>query len=276
MGAPLNGPGGGVQILPAPAPGQPAIQPLPIRRPFPFQIQLQVGQDGLFSVNKHNKESFFVTVNYQSFVSRENNPNFETTVKSAKQVAKVQGDPVAALKSADKDDRYTAAAVLISKYRTFVNTTGQPMKQVQIDAEESKLILKALAEGDWKQANMFNQPIQSPFQLFNQLGINQQDGYNTAGLRTQQDILAAQQKWLDENKDKYRIQKWAVDPNAKPVQPGVLPGRPGGVPVPGVLPAPGGVGGQPGNPGVVQPGVVRPGVRIQPAPAPVQPAPQDK
>jgi hypothetical protein len=239
---PVNGPGGGIQILPA---QPPAIQPLPgggIRRPFPGnfqQIQLQVGQDGLFSVNKHPKENFYLSPNFQNFVTRDNNPNFDTSVKTAKQFSKVMADPVASLKSDDKQDRYAAAVVLISKYRTVGNPTGQPMKQEPIDAAESKLILKALAEGDWT-PNRFGTPIPPAYELFNQLGINQQDGYNPINIRTQPQLYEAMQKWLDDNNGKYRIKKLVVDPNAK-VQPGVQPGgiriQPGVQPG-GILPPP--------------------------------------
>jgi hypothetical protein len=238
--------GGGIQVRPA---IQPAIQPgggPMLRRPFPVQMNLTVGQDGMFALNKHHKENFYLAPN--SFISRENNPAFEGEVKSAKKVAKVMGDPVAALKSDDKDDRYSAAAVLITKYRNVINPSGAAMKQEPIDAEESKLILKAIAGGDWA-SNRFNATIPNPFDLFNQLGINQKDGYNPVNLRTQQDIAQAMQKWLDENSDKYRITKQVVDPNAKAAP----------VPQPG---------GQPGQPGVIRPGVRPvPPVQIDPLPA---------
>lgn len=243
---------GGIQI-------QPAIQPVPPggfggRRPFPgnFQMQLTVGQDGLFSVNKHHKENFYLSPNFQNFVQRQDNPGFEAQLKTAKQLAKVMGDPVAALKAEDRLDRYAAAAVLVGKYRNASNPTGQPMKLVGIDAAESKLILQAIAGGDWK-PGVFNAAIPAPFDLFNQLGISQKDGYNPINLRTQREVFTAMQKWLDENNGKFVIQKYVVDPNAK--VPGVKPGviRPDIRPVPPVR---------------IQPG------QVQPLPAPV-PVPQD-
>ncbi len=247
--------GGAVQI-------QPAIQVLPgrgpIRRPpIAFQMNLTVGQDGMFALNKHHKEDFYLAPNHGSFISRDNNPGFEGEVKTAKQLAKVMGDPVAALKSEDKGDRYNAAAILVSKYRNVSNPRGGAMKQEPIDAAESKLILKAIAGGDWTPGR-FNAAIPNPFELFNQLGVNQKDGYNPMNIRTQQDIAQAMQKWLDENGDKYRINRQVVDPNAK-----AAPAQPGG---------------QPGQPGVVQPGrtgVARPPIQVVPLPA-VPPPAQDK
>jgi hypothetical protein len=216
---PLNGPGGGFQILPAiqpPLPGGAPPPPVGFRFPGNFQVQLAVGQDGLFTVNKHHKEDFYLSPNFQNFVTRQQNPNFDGQVKTAKQLSKVMANPVASLKAADKQDRYTAAALLISKYRTASNPNGRAMKLEPIDAAESKLILKALAEGDWK-LGVFNATIPAPFELFNQLGINQKDGYNLINPRTQPQVFEAMQKWLDENNGKYRIQKYVVDPNAKAI-----------------------------------------------------------
>ena len=245
-----NGQAGGfgnvqIQVQPA-VPGGAAIA----RRPFIQSINLQVGHDGLFFLAKHETESFFLAPTYQTFVNRQNNPTFDNDVKSAKQVCKVLDNPVAALKSQDKDERYTAAAVLVSKYRS--NSTGLPMKEVPISAEESKLILKAMAEGDWA-IGRFNATVPSAYELFNQLGITVNDGYKLVNVRNQQDIMQTMQKWIAENADKYQIKKLVADPNAKavpmPVQGGAIRGGVGGrraisacsapVPTPGqALPVP--------------------------------------
>jgi hypothetical protein len=78
--------GGGLQIQPING----------LRRPFPGnfqqQVNLQVGQDGLFTVNKIHNEDFYLMPSFQNFVTRENNPNFDTQVKTAKQLSKVMAD----------------------------------------------------------------------------------------------------------------------------------------------------------------------------------------
>jgi len=230
--------GGGIQVLPAQP--LPAIQPAIGRvRPFPgnFQIQLTVGQDGLFAVSKHHKENFFLAPT--SFVQRQNNPSFDTEVKTAKQVAKALDNPVAALKAEDKQDRYVAAAILISKYRS--NPTGAAVKTEPIDATESKMILQALQGGDWT-VGRFNAAVPNAFELFNQLGVTPKDGYQPTNIRNQQDIATAMQKWLDENNGKYVIHRLVVDPNAK-------------APLPGQV-----------NPVQPVPPGVRPQIRIQPLP----------
>jgi hypothetical protein len=189
----------------------------------------------LFAVSKHHKENFYLSPSSTGFVTRENNPNFDNEVKTAKQLSKALTDPVAALKAEDKQDRYTAAAILITRYRS--NPTGAPMKSEPIKAEESKLILQALAGGDWT-IGRFDPKMPNPYTLFSQLGVTAKDGYNPTPARNQQDIatqmqnIATQmQKWLDENSGKYIIQKLVPDENAKvqpgvndPVVPGVRPG----------------------------------------------------
>jgi hypothetical protein len=251
--------GGGIQILPALPPGNFQPQPGLIggRRPYIGGVMnLQMGQDGIFMLNKHHKENFYLVPNYTSFVNRQNNPNFDNEVKTAKQLGKVMGDPVAFLKSEDAQERVTAAAVLINKYRNPNNQTGAPMKQEPIDAEESKLILKALGQGDWN-INRASPNTPSAFEMFNQLGLSQKDGYNPVNVRNQQDIVKAMQTWLTANTDKYRIQKFVVDPNAKNVNP--VP-QPGGVIRPGVRPLP------------IQIQPIKGKVQILPAPVPA-PAP---
>ena len=142
------------------------------------------------------------------------------------------------------------AAVLIGKYRS--NPTGQPVKLEAISAEESKLILKALAEGDFIPGSV-NATVPGAMELFNQLGITVNDGYKLDNVRNQQNIAQAMQKWLSENTGKYVIKKLVADPNAKGLQQDVQPViRPGFEP--GIRPAP---------PIRIQPG------QLQPAPVPV-------
>ena len=85
------GGGGGVQIQPAPLPVPPiGAAPAIMRRPgFVRNVDLQVGQDGMFTVNKLADEKFYVIPSYAGFVSSQNNQNFENDVKTTKQLCKV-------------------------------------------------------------------------------------------------------------------------------------------------------------------------------------------
>lgn len=205
-------------VPPGAAPGNLPVRMM--RRPFESTMQLQSGQDGLFFLARHAEGSFYVSPMYQNFISRQNSDHFEHELKSAKNVAKFLANPAAFLKSADKDERYTAAAILISRYR---NSNGLPVKQVAIDAGESKLIMKALAEADWINGQ-HDATIPNPTALFQQLGIGANDGYRVVGVVSQQEAM---QKWIADNAGKYVIKKLVYDengtvPEALPAQPAVI------------------------------------------------------
>jgi hypothetical protein len=227
---PQGGPGG-IQIQ---------IQPggRIMRQPFqPFGgVQVQVGQEGLFQLVKHHKEGFYLLPNYNSFVSSEN-PNFQGEIQNAKHLCKVLQNTSGSLKANDAQERFLAAAVLITKYRTH---PGVAAKLVPIDAEESKLILKALASGNWTQART-SASVPTAIELFNQLGITVNDGYKQpVPVRNVNEIGEAMQKWVSANESKYVIKKYVADPNAKAVP---QPQPPVAFPAPGrvqlqPLPAP--------------------------------------
>lgn len=63
---------------------------------------------------------------------------------------------------------------MIGKYRSGV-PFGGPTEQVSIGAEESKLILKALLDGEWK-LDRFD-TLANPFGASYQLGLTNKDGW---------------------------------------------------------------------------------------------------
>jgi hypothetical protein len=180
-------------------PGRPVIRP-GIRRPM---LTLQAGQEGLFYVKKHPTESFYVAEGPYSFTNAENKENFTKEVQQAKTAVKLLANPKAGLKSKDAKDRLLTAGLLLSQYRQW---TAPNPKTEPIDAEESKLILTAIAEGDWNQPFRFGE--MSPMQLFNQLGLTEKDGWKPPQqVRNPQDYPNAAREWLREHRDSYRIQR---------------------------------------------------------------------
>lgn len=259
-------------------PNQPPIRPIP--RPGIGSINLQVGMDGLFFLNKHHQENIYVAGNFYSYVSKDTG-DFQKQVDLTRKSLKVIEDPVAALKAKDSEEKLLAAAILIQKYRQF---QGGVPKLEPIDAEESKLILNALLEANWTQQPSRYDP-NNPWALFNQLGITEKDGFvRPKTIRNIQDLYNAAREWLKKNADTYRIQKYVSTgkegsapplpvppPNVRPV--------PQPVPVPPVKiqPVPP-VQIQPAPPGGIQvpPRQVQPPVQILPVlpaepPQPVQP-----
>jgi hypothetical protein len=181
-------------------PGKPILIRPGLRRPG---LTLQAGQEGLFYVKKHATESFYVAEGPYSFTNKENKENFAKEVQDGKKAVKLLANPKAGLKSKEAKDRLLTAGLLLGQYRQW---TAPNPKTEPIDAEESKLILAAIAEGDWNQPFRFGE--MSPMQLFNQLGLTEKDGWKPPQqVRNPQDFPNAAREWLREHRDSYRIQR---------------------------------------------------------------------
>ena len=130
----------------------PPPPPLPIRPGGPIRIgprrrpvvSLEKGQELLLFLKKHPKGDFYTAPAYFDVVAKKT-PGFAGEVADAKKYARLLADPMANLKAKSKDDRFQTAALLLARYRTF-----QPGgKQEPISADESKLILEAIADANW-------------------------------------------------------------------------------------------------------------------------------
>ncbi len=255
-------PPGGIKPLPGPG-----IQPVPAPR-FPpikggFNMQLSVGQTGMFYLSRHHSADFYIMPMFGTFVTSENNPNYAKEVDTTKKTLKVVQNPIASLKAEKAEDRLEAAYYLITMYRT--GPFGAPSKEEPIKAEESQQILKTLLEADWDPVKYQNNYQHNPAQLFNRLNISQQDGWTPpqgVGWDTPAYINAAK-NWLSQNWQNYQIKRFV----ATKVQPGA------GVPLldgPGIKPLPGGgpviqpLPVQPGGPGL-QPLPIQPNPGVLPA-----------
>lgn len=189
----------------------------PIRR---FSPVFEVGQDGMFFLTKHFQESFYTAPMYYDFVASQNG-NFNQEVKGVKLTLKLGKNLAAGLKSKDAEERLVVAGLLIQQYRQPI---GRVLKQEPIPAEESKLILKAILEGNWKD----NQGNLNPWNLFNRLGVTDKDGWRVpqGNNLQQEDYHRAAKEWLEKNVDTYRIQKFVSGPGG-PIRPPIrpVPGR---------------------------------------------------
>ncbi|HZZ82220.1 MAG TPA: hypothetical protein VFE62_27225 [Gemmataceae bacterium] len=185
----------------------------PIEKPKPNvfvsgarPVQLNPGQEGLFILKKHDKENFYTLPGVIGFyINSDKNTGFDKEVQSAKLAARLSADPQAGLKAKDADQRLLAASILIDRYR---NVGGPKVKLQPIDAEESKLILQALAEADWQMPYNFASLRPIPTQLFQRLGVNAQDGFNVP---KGGNFQKAAQEWVRANAGKYRIQRFVAD-----------------------------------------------------------------
>lgn len=177
----------------------------PIRRPG--GVTLNLGQEVcLFLSKAPGGRDFYTAPMYFDVINKEGNPNFANEVAEARKAAALLVNPKASLKSKDAQTRLNTAGMLIGRYR---NQRVPDAKQVNIDAEESKLILQTLANADWNPAPGIGRPginMMNPQNLFFRLGLTPADGWvQPMDFKMLPDEA---KKWLTANADKYRIKRF--------------------------------------------------------------------
>ncbi len=179
------------------------IPPMVAISPAPFQAT--VGQEGCFFLTKNGDGDFYLASGQLSFIDKKS-PNFEKDVALIKRCTKILQDPDAALKGKSEEERFLAAGMLLAQYRTRKTAAA---KTEPIDAEQSKLILQALASTDWTPTNDFMQL--SPRMVLGRLPLTDKDGWTPP--RDAKAYAAYAQNWLKEHAEGYRIQKFATEKN---------------------------------------------------------------
>ncbi|MBN9119189.1 MAG: hypothetical protein J0I06_08515 [Planctomycetes bacterium] len=160
----------GVYQPPKPVPGRPVLG-----RPGgpAAAIELKEGQQLLLFLTKHPSADFYLMPGFNAPVDVTTDAG-KKAVEEVKRVAAVLADPMKGLKSDKAEARAEAAVVMVTKYRAYP-TFGGETEQVAVGAEESKLILKGLAEGEWKAGRFGGPP--NAFMAFNSLGLTEKDGW---------------------------------------------------------------------------------------------------
>jgi hypothetical protein len=171
------------------------------------RVKLEVGQEGCFFLTKHPEEPFYVAQAAYEFLDQAKTKDYARKLAEIKKCAELLHDPDAGLQSKSHADRLVTSAMLIFRYRTAQFAyTGKPTT-APVDALQSRRILAALAEADWKEDET---PLElSPFSLFMRLDLTPEDGWNPPQNLTAQ--ISAAKKWLRENESKYRIQKYVPE-----------------------------------------------------------------
>ena len=158
----------GVFQPPKPKPGAPRIGGGPVAA-----YELKEGQQLLLILNKHPHADFYIPAGFGA-------PSDLTTdagkkaLEEVKAVSAVLADPLKALTSDKAEARASAAAIVVMKYRS--RAPFGEAEEVAVGAEESKLILKALVEGEWKAALRFD-AMPGPFAASYQLNLTNKDGW---------------------------------------------------------------------------------------------------
>jgi hypothetical protein len=176
-------------------------------RPRRPPIKLTVGQEGCFFLRKHPEEPFYVMQAVWDLQDKATAKDFDREMILIKRCARLLNDPDAGLRSKDAGDRLLTAGMLIFRYRTVQWVYRGKPRTEPVDAEQSKLILAALAEGAWTRED-----VESPMgrvRLFLRLGLAAHDGWSPPS--SVEDLPAAAEKWLRENRGSYRIQRYVPD-----------------------------------------------------------------
>jgi len=194
-----------------PAPVDPAPVPVrPVRGGFQ-QVNLTAGQEGLFYLTKHHSGEFYV-INPLMAPTEAAADGFKDQVALVKKGVAVLADPMKALKADKADDRFFAANVLVTKYRTYPEGGGE-VENVKVPADESKLILKALAEGNWKSDPNAPQAFNA-YQSFGQLGLTDKDGWAVPAVKPGEDFIETTKEafaaWVAGAGKDYQIEKMVV------------------------------------------------------------------
>jgi hypothetical protein len=163
--------------------------------------QPKAGEEGLFYVNGGvSKEGLYVVTGIWDYIPVAAEKDAAEVKRLTRLLANVKGN----LQSKDRDDRFLTAAMLVAGYRN--RPPGDKHATEAIDAEESKLILTALAEADWTVNPGVGVP--QPILVFHMLGLTKADGWvpPQAGT-TSETYYKAARDWVKTNAGTYRIQR---------------------------------------------------------------------
>lgn len=187
-----------------PAPVDPAAAPVRPGRGGLQQVNLTVGLEGLFYLTKHHSGEFYII---NPLMAPEGGDKDQIAL--VKKGAAVLADPTKALKAEKAEDRFFAANVLVTKYRTYPEGGGE-VENVKVSAAESKLILKALSEGNWKSDPKAPQA-PNAYQSFSQLGLTDKDGWAPPAVKPGEDFIDKNKEafaaWLAGAGKDYQIEK---------------------------------------------------------------------
>jgi hypothetical protein len=210
-----------VGFVPAGGGGRPGG---PIRPGLRGGVNLSIGQEGCLILTKHPSKEFYLVGPYFNVISKKvdkaENPNWAKELAEVKKAVKALENPKAGLKSKKKEERFQTAAMLVTRYRT---PKAGSVKTEPVDAEQSKLILNALAEADWAAPGRPGPFMMNPQGIFMQLGLTEKDGWTMPKDFTK--LPEEAKKWLKENAGKYRIQRYVPAKAEKSDTPKESPSR---------------------------------------------------
>ena len=124
---------------------------------------------------------------------------------AARRLGRLLQDPEEGLKSTDAEDRLLTAYLLILRNCYVPWRRGLAGKAEPLDAEQSKRILLALAEGDWEKNKQEVRDAVAALQLAVKLGAPALEGFPAD--QGEKQWAASAKEWLKQHADSYRIHR---------------------------------------------------------------------
>jgi hypothetical protein len=188
---------------PAPAAGGPVARRV---RPGLQLPELKEGQQFLFFLVRHPSGRFHAMPPVSPPIDPKADDGKEQLEAVKKAVARL-ADPVKGLTSDTPEVRFETAALLLAKYRAFPDFGGAVAQEL-LPAEQSRLILKGLTDGDWTK---FTPDGPNGLRSFYSLGLTEADGWKLPkvppGQNPNQVIKDAFVTWLAGPGQDYRIKR---------------------------------------------------------------------
>jgi hypothetical protein len=172
----------------------------PSRRP---QLNLVAGEEYILYLSAVPKHTYYQAPGFYGGTAKKDNPTFTTEAAMVERSGKLLKDVKASLDSKNAQDGLLVAAALLHKYRRVYYSSGE-LKQVPIDAEESRKIMLVIADADWSKQD-YEYGL-GPQQLFYMLGATPNDGW--VAPKNVQQFPDVAKKWLKDNAGKFQIKKF--------------------------------------------------------------------
>jgi hypothetical protein len=173
---------------------------------------LTVGQVGYFCGLRDGTNDFYIVPAGCSGADKE--PGFEKDLTAVRRLSGLLEDPEKGLKSRDVEDRLLTASMLVLRNCYAPWRRGSVGTAKPIGAEQSKHILRALAEGDWKKNRQEVRHAIAALQLAVKFGAPPLKDFPPVGGEEQ--WVAAAKQWLKQNAETYRIHQLWIDGKKDP------------------------------------------------------------
>jgi len=190
----------------------------PIRPGLGFaQAKLEKDQEVLLFLSPHHGGEFELLSGPYDVIDKKAG-TMKKDVEAAKKYVKMLTEPEKALKVKDATERLEAANLIVTRFRTPQPSKNEP-KEEPIDADLSTLIMKTLADADWTPPKpglggprLLGAQV-TPLTVFFRLGVEEKDGWKPPkdGAKLNEYV----EKWVKENKEKYRIKKFVEEKDEK-------------------------------------------------------------